>query len=163
MDPLISVSLRATYFKSKGGFTKEGAKKFGFQKSNKYGFKKKYIPWNKGKHFLARNLKGKTYEEIYGIEKATELRINRSNQNNHNWKGEEASYHSLHSWVRTRLGTPKKCSRCSTIKPKIYDWANISGKYKRDIADWTRLCRKCHREFDERNNRGNKVKQRFYE
>lgn len=27
-------------------------------------------------------------------------------------------------------------------------WANISGKYLRDITDWVRLCVSCHKYFD---------------
>lgn len=67
-------SSEETHFKSHGGFTSAGAKKYGFQKGNKHGFKKGCIPWNKGKSFGARDTKGKTYEELYGKEKANEIK-----------------------------------------------------------------------------------------
>ena len=30
----------------------------------------------------------------------------------------------------------------------MYEWANISGEYKRNRNDFLRLCRTCHRRFD---------------
>jgi len=29
-----------------------------------------------------------------------------------------------------------------------YEWANISGEYKRDVSDYIQLCPSCHRKFD---------------
>ena len=69
---------------------------------------------------------------------------------NHNWIGDNVGYISLHSWVRRNLGTPKKCSKCGTTKPKMYHWANVSGQYKRSngLKDWIRLCVRCHSLLD---------------
>jgi len=67
-----------------------------------------------------------------------------------NWKGDKVGIDALHNWVEKHLGKPKKCSKCQTVKAKKYDWANISGKYKRDLNDWIRLCRKCHFNFDKK-------------
>lgn len=67
-----------------------------------------------------------------------------------NWKGDKASYHSKHSWVRRFLGTPTKCQECGQdglTGHKIH-WANISGQYKRVKDDWKRLCTFCHVAFD---------------
>lgn len=33
-------------------------------------------------------------------------------------------------------------------KPSRYEWANISGEYKRDRSDWVMLCPSCHRKID---------------
>lgn len=33
-------------------------------------------------------------------------------------------------------------------KQKVYQWSNISGEYKRNLADWQRLCAKCHQLYD---------------
>lgn len=33
-------------------------------------------------------------------------------------------------------------------QPKRYEWANISGEYKRDRSDWVMLCPSCHRKID---------------
>ena len=66
-----------------------------------------------------------------------------------NWKGDNVGKTALHNWVEKNLGKPKKCEICGTTDPnKIYDWANISQEYKRDLSDWKRLCRSCHSKFD---------------
>lgn len=65
-----------------------------------------------------------------------------------NWKGDHVGKTALHSWVKKNLGKPKKCSVCGTTDAKLYDWANISQEYKRDLSDWKRMCRKCHIMFD---------------
>jgi len=62
-----------------------------------------------------------------------------------NWKGDNVGYGGLHSWLRRKLGIPRKCERCGTTKAKRYEWSNISRKYKRDLSDWIRLCASCHR------------------
>ena len=62
-----------------------------------------------------------------------------------NWKGDNVGYGGLHAWVRRKLGTPQNCARCGTTTAKRYEWANISGEYRRDITDWIRLCTSCHR------------------
>jgi hypothetical protein len=64
------------------------------------------------------------------------------------WVGDKVSYNALHVWVRRQLGTPEACSLCDTKTAKRYDWANISGEYKRDVSDWIRLCRGCHIRLD---------------
>ena len=64
------------------------------------------------------------------------------------WKGEKAGISAIHRWVEKNLGKPEKCEYCKEIKAKIYEWANISQKYKRELKDWIRLCRKCHAKFD---------------
>jgi len=61
------------------------------------------------------------------------------------WKGDKASYVTKHLWVRDHKGTPNKCEKCGTTKAKRYEWANISGKYKRELDDYRRLCISCHR------------------
>ena len=67
---------------------------------------------------------------------------------NANWKGDEVGYGALHDWVTVRLGQPRVCDKCATVVAKKYEWANISGKYKRDLTDWVRLCVSCHRLCD---------------
>ena len=77
--------------------------------------------------------------------------FNQYNEKNSQWKGETVSYSALHTWLRKRLGTPKKCDDCQTTKAKRYEWANISHQYKRDVKDWKRLCCSCHYKFDHKN------------
>jgi len=64
------------------------------------------------------------------------------------WRGDKVGYSALHGWVRRRLGIPRFCEGCGSENKKKYEWANISGEYKRDINDWIRLCTSCHRIFD---------------
>lgn len=66
----------------------------------------------------------------------------------HNWKDKGASYTAFHQRLNTRFGKPKKCSVCGTTDPsKIYEWANLTGKYF-VMKDFARMCRKCHRRYD---------------
>lgn len=59
------------------------------------------------------------------------------------WKGEKVKYNALHDWVKWHFPKPNKCSICKEEKSYL-DIANISQEYKRDLADWEWLCRKCH-------------------
>lgn len=96
------------------------------RKGHKLGklFEKGNDPWNKG-------LKG----------------INLGSKN-WMWKGENAGYHAIHIWLKTNYGKASKCEHCGTKKAKRFEWANISGEYKRDISDYLQLCSKCHHKYD---------------
>src|SRR3990167_8237573 len=37
------------------------------------------------------------------------------------WKGDMVGYTALHDWVKSRLGTPSKCSHCGTITAKRFE------------------------------------------
>lgn len=78
-------------------------------------------------------------------------------ESHHNWKGENAMYGTLHDWVMHYLGTPKKCTNCKSTNERRYQWANVSGLYKRDLSDWVRLCVKCHRAMDKNIPRASKL------
>jgi hypothetical protein len=79
-------------------------------------------------------------------------RISEANKGNknYNWKGDNVSYAGIHFWIKSQLGKPKKCEECGTTTAKKFEWANLSGEYKRSngIKDWKRLCKKCHGVFD---------------
>jgi hypothetical protein len=79
--------------------------------------------------------KGKKYPQV-------------SHENNHAWKGEDASYPAIHAWVKRHLGKPDHCALDKDHKSEKYHWANKSGEYKRDLDDWIPLCPKCHRVYD---------------
>lgn len=82
-----------------------------------------------------------------------------------NWKGESVGYYALHHWIKREFGVPFKCengfciyprktiSRGILLKPKRFEWANISGKYLRDRNDWIMLCVSCHRKYDRTKNK----------
>jgi len=73
----------------------------------------------------------------------------RMGEENNKWKGDVVGYGALHDWVKSRLGNAYKCENkfCEKIS-KTYDWANISGEYRRDTNDWRQLCRSCHKKSD---------------
>lgn len=88
-----------------------------------------------------------------GLKHSPETRLKNSEahigEKAYNWKGNNVGNKSLHQWVTRKLGKPSECENCSTITAKKYEWANISGEYKRDLSDWARLCTRCHRLFDD--------------
>lgn len=64
------------------------------------------------------------------------------------WRGDEATYEALHARVRRHRGRPQRCDRCSRTDPDVtYDWANLTGRYE-DVNDYERMCRPCHRTYD---------------
>ena len=83
-----------------------------------------------------------------------------SGENNGVFKGEKAKYTAKHMWIRYHYGIADKCENKNCHypklntrgimleKPKKYNWANISKKYKRNINDWIMLCPNCHQQWD---------------
>ena len=106
---------------------------------NSWGFKKGFSFW-KNKKRSREDIKKMSKSHIgkYLAEDAC------------NWKGDKVGYHGLHKWISRCLGKPKTCEYCKKtglVGKKIH-WANIDGKYKRDLGDWVRLCASCHLKFD---------------
>ena len=58
------------------------------------------------------------------------------------------NYHTIHKWIQKVGGKPSECEDCGTKEAKRYEWANVSGNYQQDIADWKRLCKSCHHKRD---------------
>lgn len=72
-----------------------------------------------------------------------------SGEKHHAWQGDKVRYDSLHDWVARYRGCEKKCSECGLDDPsRTYHWGNVSGEYRRDLADWKRLCVPCHSKMD---------------
>ena len=71
-----------------------------------------------------------------------------SNENNPQWKGQEASYSAHHHWVKRKLGKPNHCEHCHKTEGR-FEWANISKEYKRDLKDYISLCYSCHDKYEE--------------
>jgi len=77
-----------------------------------------------------------------------------------NWNEENPSYRAVHDWIVKKYGNATKCENKKCVyprkdmrgnlmlKPKEYQWANISGKYRRNINDFRQLCASCHKLFD---------------
>lgn len=100
----------------------------------------KNIAFKKGHGLIGGGNRGKKHPEM-------------SNENHPEWKGIFAKRVAKHQWVQRRKGKPKFCEHCGIKdKNKVYDWANIDHKYKRNIDDYIRLCRSCHRKYDMENN-----------
>lgn len=58
-------------------------------------------------------------------------------------------YVQVHQWVKELRGIADRCEVPSCTRTITrYSWANISEEYRYDLADWVKLCRKCHYEFD---------------
>ena len=97
---------------------------------------------------LSEDVKRKLSESNIG--KHSEKRPSNANENNYLWKGVNVSYRALHRWVESHRGKPEKCEDCGAdnLKGREIHWANKSGKYKRDLNDWMRLCRNCHFKYD---------------
>lgn len=97
----------------------------------------------KGKNFAFK--KGRT-EIPNRIEAMHKL----SGKNHYAWKGQQVSYRGLHQWIKRIKGLPKKCLYCGkeSAKPRIIQWANIDGKYRRHIDDFIPLCVSCHKIHD---------------
>lgn len=74
------------------------------------------------------------------------------------WKGDDVGYGGVHDWIRKHFGRAKDypCMFCNnTRKGKKtkktsarMEWANLDGKYTRDLSKWTTLCQVCHWEYD---------------
>lgn len=79
-----------------------------------------------------------------------------SDPTNHpNWRGEDGNTTAIHRWIdKVRGGRPDRCERCNYQPSRAIDgrakihWANLSGKYKREISDWAALCIPCHWRHD---------------
>lgn len=132
-----------------------------------------YIPWNKGKALpesmrdniskgnkgkkrsikaknnISLSLKGKPKSEEH-IAKIIIARKKQVGSKASNWKGDDVGYGGVHHWVYNQLGKSDECENCgnNTLSHRSYHWANISGKYLRDIGDWARLCVYCHKLID---------------
>lgn len=65
------------------------------------------------------------------------------------WKAEGIAYKGAHSRVKRYRGTPSKCEHCHSEDSALtFDWANLTGRFG-DTEDYVRLCRSCHRKFDD--------------
>jgi hypothetical protein len=77
-------------------------------------------------------------------------KADRSGDKNSRWSGDSVGYSGVHIWMQKNFGRPQLCDTCGSTTAKTFDWANISGQYLRDRADWKRLCRSCHMKEDGR-------------
>ena len=117
------------------------------------------MPFQKGHKFYKGGEKGwfKSGNIPYNLgKKCPET----SGEKNGIYKGDDAKYVAKHMWIKYHYGKAIKCENkdCNypklntrgklLEKPKLYNWANISKKYKRIRADWIMLCPNCHQQWD---------------
>jgi hypothetical protein len=104
------------------------------------------------KHCLTCDKEFKTYpclvKKGFGKYCSRKCQIMPQEENHPCWIGNKISKDGVHDWVERKLGKPSLCSECGTTKAPRFEWANISGQYKRDLKDFKRLCTKCHYQFD---------------
>lgn len=130
-------------------------------------FQKGYTPWNKGKKFLGSKVeitckvcgnkklirKSRKTENNYCSEECYykaltgNVRYKTRGKRHPCWKGDEASYSSLHEWIRRKKGKAGnyKCAHCDK---QARDWANIDHTLSRNLDDYMPLCRTCHIKYD---------------
>ena len=60
---------------------------------------------------------------------------------------ENVGYSGLHRWIRKYKKKNDRCENCETKERKL-EFANVSGKYLRDVDDFVSLCRICHHLID---------------
>ena len=117
-------------------------------KINSSHFAKGHTPWNKGTKGICKPNGGSFRKGQF------------ENEKHPSWKGDKVSYWGLHIWIKRKLGNQKFCDLCFTKKSKRFEWANVSGEYKRGLNDWVRLCSICHHFVDNITIRGWETRRR---
>lgn len=110
--------------------------------------KKGYIQTKEHKEKLRQAHLGKKTNEETRKKMSLAHKGKYTEENSSNWKGDAVGYQGIHSWIQKKLGKPNMCEECGTTEAKKFEWANISGQYKRDVTDYKRLCTKCHMIMD---------------
>lgn len=73
-------------------------------------------------------------------------------EKNPQWKGNDAGYIAIHTWVRKWKGKHIKCEICGVTTCKKFEWANIDHTYRRVLEDYISMCCSCHKKYDYKNN-----------
>ena len=104
---------------------------------------------------IKRNNKGqfiKGFYQGFGFQKGHPKPINAykfgRGENHYLWKGDFASYQSMHHWVVKYKGKANHCMECGSISAKKYEWSNIDHEYRRVLKDYVSRCTSCHRNYD---------------
>ena len=97
------------------------------------------VAWNKGR----TDLPSPSQETIQ------KRRLKMLAEKNPSWAADKIGYGGVHNWIAKKYGVADCCENKQCSKKSItFEWANISGKYRRDRKDFMKLCRSCHRKFD---------------
>jgi len=110
------------------------------------------------KEFNTMRLKGKTWEQVYGKDKAKRMKEVKAqvgkewiDEKNPHWKGDDGGCESMHNYIHRRYGKANHCINptCSN-KSKSFHWSKIDHNtpYTRNVKDYQQLCRVCHSGYD---------------
>lgn len=59
------------------------------------------------------------------------------------------SYMAIHTWLARHFGRADHCeNRECDGRSRVFEWANLSKTYPKDITDYRQLCKGCHIRFD---------------
>ena len=106
-------------------------------------FKKGFIPWSKLHKGIHLSPKSEFKKGMTSFNKGKSLP---KGEKAYHWLGDKVGYVGVHQWLYKKYGKTKKCEKCHSVGN--IEWANISGKHKRDRSDWMELCIPCHRKYD---------------
>jgi len=83
----------------------------------------------------------------------------KTGENSPFWKDDNATYKQKHSYINKNFGKATHCEnpQCRKIS-NFFEWANISGTYKRDRSDWMMACHSCNQIMDYNRRNGNNCK-----
>jgi len=116
-----------------------------------------YIRTEEHKKKISQTMKGKKPKNFELFHKKSHERIYTTGKDAAHWKGNKIGYQGVHQWLRRNYGQPKECEWCNGKNAKRFEWANIYHSFKRDRADYIRLCKSCHSKYDHPKNRTNEV------
>ncbi len=64
------------------------------------------------------------------------------------WRGPDASYKTLHTWLNRRFPKAGVCEQCGAEAATDYCFLHHPRPHTRDRGDYAELCRFCHRRLD---------------
>lgn len=69
---------------------------------------------------------------------------------NVNWKGNNASYISIHQWISRHYGSASRCESPNCSKKSVsFEYALLKGKeHSRKRENYWQLCQSCHVKYD---------------
>lgn len=111
-----------------------------------------HTPWNKDKIWNEMRGENNPSKRLSVRKRISEAKkgvphLNQRGKNHPLWKNGDVGYRALHDWVVRHLGKADVCKSCRENQNRVH-WANKSGKYKRDLKDWIKLCVPCHKAYD---------------
>jgi hypothetical protein len=65
------------------------------------------------------------------------------------WKGDATTYYALHTWLRRHFPKTGTCETCGTAGRTEYAFKHHPAPHTRNRDDYSELCPKCHRAFDD--------------